>query len=102
MVRSEIIELANQLTERKGERVLNLETLYRIVAQDICKRQRFWWRRIEFSFNLVPSQPTYDLTSVVTTPATAMTEMLLDEITKFTLILSPNPLQTAELSPVFD
>lgn len=102
MTRSEIIELSNQLTERKGEKVLNMQTLYRFVLQDICKRQRFWWRRIQFSFSMVKSQPTYDLTAVVTNPVTAMTEILLDEITKFSLILSPNPLQTAELSPVFD
>ncbi len=102
MTRSEIIELSTQLTERKSEKVLNTQSLYRFVLQDICKRQRFWWRRIQFSFNLVVGQPTYDLTTIATTPATAMTEILLDEITKFTLILSPNPLQTAELVPVFD
>lgn len=102
MTRTEIIELATQLTERKGEKVLSYQSLYRFVVQDICKRERFWWRRIQFSFNLVAGQPTYDLTTVVTVPATAMTEVLLDEITKFTLILSPSPLQVAELVPVFD
>ena len=39
MTRSEIIELSNSLTERKGERVLSLQSLYRIVVQDIAKRK---------------------------------------------------------------
>jgi hypothetical protein len=90
------------LTERKGERVLNLQSLYRFVLQDICKRERFWWRRVQFSFTLTIGTPTYDLNSIVTTPATALTEIALDEITKFTLILTTNPLQVAELTPIFD
>lgn len=101
MTRTEIIELSNQLTERKGERVLNLQSLYRFVLQDICKRQRFWWRRVEFSFQLAIGTPTYDLTKVTTTPASAMTEILLDEITNFTVILTPQPFQVAEFVPVF-
>lgn len=102
MTRTEIIELSNQLTERKGEKVLNLQSLYRFVIQDICKRQRFWWRRVAFSFPLVVNQPTYDLTAVTTTPANAMSGIMLDEITKFTLIITSNPYQTAEFVPVFD
>lgn len=102
MTRTEIIELSNQLTERKGERVLNQQSLYRIVVQDIAKRSRFWWRRLQFSFPLVVGQPLYDLTTVVTTPANAMQEVLFDEITKFTVILSANPFQVAEFVPVFD
>jgi hypothetical protein len=102
MQRTEIIELSNQLTERKGEKVLNLGTLYRVVLQDICKRQRFWWRRIQVNFPLVIGQTTYDLTTITTVPANALKEIALDEITKFTLILSPSPLQKAELTPIFD
>jgi hypothetical protein len=98
--RDEIIELANQLSERKGERVLNLQTLYRFVVQDICKRQRFWWRRVQVTFNLTIGTPTYDLTDITLFPD--LFEIALDEITKFTLITSPNPLQVAELVPVFD
>lgn len=100
MQRSEIIELCNQLTERKAEKVLNVPTLYRLVLQDICKRQRYWWRRVQVSFNLTINDPTYDLSDVSVFPT--LTEITLDEITKFTLITSPNPLQVAELTPVFD
>lgn len=100
MTRSEIIELANQLTERKGERVLNLQSLYRFVVQDIAKTERFWWRRILVNFTLTPSTTTYDLTSGTLFPSLA--EIALDEITKFTVILQPNPLQKAELVPIFD
>lgn len=101
MTRSEIIELSNQLTERKGEKVLNLQSLYRFVVQDICKRQRFWWRRNLISFNLVSATPLYDLTKV-TLVSGSMAEILFDEITKFTVILSANPYQKAEYVPVYD
>lgn len=57
---------------------------------------------MQFSFPLVTAQATYDLTKVFTTPAGAMTEILLDEITKFTVVLSPSPFQVAEFVPVFD
>lgn len=98
--RTEIIELANQLTERKGERVLNTQSLYRFVLQDICKRQRFWWRRLIVQFSLTAGTSTYSLSDSTLFPALA--EIALEEITKFTLILSPSPYQVAELVPVFD
>lgn len=100
MTRSEIIELADQLSERKGEKVLNRQSLYRFVVQDICKRQRFWWRRVSFSWTLTPGTKTYDLTSLSLFPSLA--EIALDEITKFTVILTPSPLKKSELSPIFD
>ena len=109
MNRSEIIELSNQLTERKGEKVLNLQSLYRFVVQDIAKRERFWWRRVQFGFTIsIAGGATYDLTTITTTPSTALTEILLDEITKFTVILqpgtqqSPTSLQVQEMAPIFD
>lgn len=100
MTRSEIIELANQLTERKGERVLTLPNIYRLVVQDIAKRERFWWRRIQVSFPITAGTTTYDLTSGTLFPSLA--EIALDEITKFTIITSPSPLQVVELTPIFD
>jgi hypothetical protein len=100
LTRTEIIELANQLTERKGEKVLNLQTLYRFVVQDIAKRQRFWWRRGYLTFALTPSTTTYDLGNAALFPT--LKEIAVEEITKFTLILSPNPYQVAELDPMFD
>jgi hypothetical protein len=102
VTRTEILEIANQLTERKGEKVLNMQTLYRLVLQDICKRERFWWRRVQVSFTLAVGVSIYDLTTIVTVPANQLLEIALDEITKFTLILTPNPLQVVELTPVFD
>lgn len=102
MIRQELIELAMQFVERKGEKVLNLQSIYKLVIQDICKRERFWWRRLVFNFTFPSATQTLDLTTVTTVPANAMQEILFDEITKLTLILSPNPFQTAELVPVFD
>ena len=100
MTRPEIFELAWQLAERKGEKVLNINSLYTFVLQDICKRQRFWWRRLSLSFTLTPNQTTYDLSNAALFPA--MANLALDEIVKFTIILSPNPYQVVELVPVFD
>lgn len=100
MTRDEIIELSNDLTERKGEKQLNLQNLYRFVIQDICKRQRFWWRRLLVNFPLTIGTKTYDLTNAALFPT--LTELAIEEITKFTIILAPSPLQTFELVPVFD
>lgn len=98
--RDEIIELAISLSERKGEKVLNFQTLYRLVCQEICKRERFWWRRMQVNFSMSIGVPTYDLTNATLFPTLA--EVALDEITKFSLIMSPSPLQVAQLVPVFD
>ena len=70
------------------------------MLQDICKRQRFWWRRIQVNFALTIGTATYDLTNASLFPSLA--EIALDEITKFTLITSPNPLQTAQLVYISD
>ena len=102
MQRSEIIGLANALTERKGEKVLPLSTLFNFVCQDICKRQRFWWRRIQFSFQLVSGTPTYDLTQITTTPANLLNNLAIEEITKFTVLLTATPYLVAQFVPVFD
>lgn len=70
--------------------------------QDICKRERFWWRRIQFNFSATANTQLFDLTAIATVPANAMTEIILDEITKFTIILTASPFQVAEFVPVFD
>ena len=70
------------------------------MVQDISKRQRFWWRRVQVNFSLTVNQPTYDFTNAALFPSLA--EIAIEEITKFTLITAPNPLQTAELVAVFD
>ena len=100
MKRSEILELANQLTERKGDNILNLPLLYSRVLRDICKRQRFWWRRVQGSFTMTIGTPSYDLSD--TTIFTGIENIALDEITKFTIILAPSPLSVRELTAVFD
>lgn len=89
-----------QLTERKGEKQLNQQSLYRFVVQEIAKRNRFWWRHVETSFPIAPPNQTYDYTAITTVPA--LTEIVFDEITDFRYIVTPNPLQTAEIHPAFD
>lgn len=100
MTRAEILELANQLSERKAEKVLKLPSLFAFVVQDIAKRQRFWWRRISVNFTLTPSTKTYDLTDANLFPS--LKEIAIEEITKLTTIQSPSPLQKTELVAVFD
>lgn len=102
MTRSEIIELSNGLTERKGEKVLNLNALFAFVCQDICKRQRFWWRRGQVTFTIVAGTATYDLTTITTVPASQLSEIAVEEITRLEILTSPNPLQLTRLDPVFD
>ena len=70
--------------------------------QDICKRYRFWWRRVQFSFPLVVGQATYDLNVIMPAANANLVEVALDEVTKFSLVLSPNPLQMATMTPIFD
>lgn len=96
----EIIELSNQLTERKAEKVISLPNLYRFVVQDICKRQRFWWRRILVNWTLTPNTKTYDFTNATLFPSLA--EIAIEEITKLTIIITASPLNKVELTPVFD
>jgi hypothetical protein len=76
--------------------------IYRIVLQDICKRQRFWWRRVQFTFPLVINQPTYDLSVIMPAANPNLAEVALDEVTKFSLVLTPNPLQMATMTAIFD
>lgn len=102
MTRSEIIELANQLSERKGEKVLNLQSLFRFVVQDIAKRNRFWWRRGLITFTLSSGTVLYDLTQITTIPANALNEIAVEEITKFSVLTASSPQQFNELTPIFD
>jgi hypothetical protein len=99
MTRTEIIELANVLTERKFEK-FDTNSLYKFVLQDIAKRQRFWWRRLTATFSLVANTKTYDLTNVATFPTLA--NLAFDEISKITVIMAPSPLIKSELVPIFD
>lgn len=100
MTRSDIIELAHQLTERKAEKILDMNLLFSSTCQDICKRGRHWWRKGDVTFNMTQGVTTYDLTSIVTSPA--LTNQAVDEIMGITLVLQTSPLNTADLTPIFD
>jgi len=103
MNRTDCIELANQLTERKGEKILDLELLYASTVQDICKRNRFWWRKLDVTFSFLQGVPTYDFTQIATNPPSALTEIAVEEITHLGIILqAANPFQDVELTPIFD
>jgi hypothetical protein len=103
MNRTDCIELANQLTERKGEKILDLELLYASTVQDICKRNRFWWRKLDVTFSLNQGQTNYDFTQILPTLATPLPEIAVEEITHLAIILqAANPFQDTELTPIFD
>lgn len=110
MNRADAIELASQLTERKGERILNLNLLLSSVIMDICKRARFWWRKRDITFSMTAGTTTYDFSTITTTPA--ITGIAVDEVTVLRLILpfssfTPGTqltpqLTSPELTPIFD
>lgn len=99
MTRDSIIALADKWSEQKGKQY-DLQKLYELQCQHICKQNRFWWRKKFITFNLVVGTPTYDLTSISTTPT--LTETGAEEIVKWTLILQSQPIQTADLVPIYD
>lgn len=98
MTRSEILELVNQLTERKAEGILSLPLLYQHVLQEFCGENRFWWRKRTFSFATVGSTAQYDLSTITTTPT--LTDISVEEVTRVTYIKDPSDL--VELLPIFD
>ena len=101
MTRSDIIELVNSLTERKGEKILPLNLLFNSTCQDICKRGRHWWRKWDVTFNIVPGTQLYDFT-VPTIFTPNLTNIAVEEIEAIALILQANPLSTVDLTPIFD
>lgn len=101
MNRTDCIELVHQLTERKAEKILDMNLLFSTTVQDICKRSRFWWRKQDITFTLTKGTTTYDFTAITTTPA--ITEIAVEEIVVLSLILQTSPtLNSPELTPIFD
>lgn len=104
MTRSDIIELVNQYTERKAEKIFDMNLLFASTCQDICKRGRHWWRKWDVTFNLTQGVSTYDLT-VAANFTPNLTDIAVEEIAHVILILqqgSPTQQQTVELTPIFD
>jgi len=101
MNRTDAIELANQLTERKGERLLDVNLLFNTVLQDICMRSRFWWRKLDVTFTMTQGTTQYDFTTITTTPV--LTETAVEEVIDLALILQTTPtLNAPSLTPIFD
>lgn len=101
MTRTDIIELANQLTERKAEKILSLPLLFGFVLQDFCGRNRYWWRNYYASFTTVIDQQDYDMSDrSIFTPD--LTEIGVEEITEVALLQSGQNPPTGYLEPIFD
>jgi len=105
MTRQEIFTLVNLLTENKGKPLAGqFPALFSFICQDICKRKRYWWRKITVSFQTtIGSVATnYDLLSISTTPS--ISELVFEEISEILLMKQPianNP-QFSRLTPIFD
>lgn len=104
MNRADIIDLASSLTERKLDKVVNMNILLSSVIMDVCKRARFWWRKRDITFTMTQGTTTYDFSTITTTPS--ITGIAVEEITVLALILQP-PINSStpnapELTPIFD
>ena len=99
MTRDSIIELADGWSERKGKQ-FNLQKMYELACQHICKQNRFWWRKKFVTFNLALNTTTYDLTSISTTPT--LTETGAEEIVTWKLVIPGNTTTFPKLTPIFD
>lgn len=101
MTISDIIELVQQLTERKAEGILDMNLLFSTTCQDICKRGRHWWRKWDVTFNITQGTTLYDFTNpALFTPN--LTNIAVEEIIGVVLITATSPLQTVDLTPIFD
>lgn len=81
--------------------MLSTNSLFAFVCQDICKRSRFWWRRLIVTWPLTANTPTYDFTNAALFPS--LKEIAVEEIQRFTLIIAAGPpLQEVRLMPIFD
>ena len=98
MTRDSIIALADKWTEKKGAQ-FDLQKIYEFTCQHICKQNRFWWRQKWITFNMSIGVPTYDITSISTTPALVQTG--IEEVITWSIITSGNPPST-KLTPIFD
>lgn len=58
---SQIKELANKRTDRRGEKTLDLDYELLAVLQDFCSEYPWFWRRITASVAAVAGQSVYDL-----------------------------------------
>lgn len=97
MTRSDVIEQAQELTERRGERVLNMNVLYAQGLQKFLREKRFWWRRKTLSFTSQAGVALYDLSSSANglPGATDLEEII-------TVIRYTGPNDFLELDPLFE
>lgn len=110
MNRTDIIEQADSLSERKGKQ-LDLKLLYTRRLQKLSRRYRFWWRKCYAVFTLPIGTTSVDLMTLTSTavptgnglvPATAFTEVGVEEVVTLERIDSAtsNPPALTELDPV--
>jgi len=98
MTKSQIIKLVQARTENSLVGVVDFDDLLNDVIQELCAEFRFWWLKKRLSFSTAAGTATYDLSSIVTSPAGA--GPYVDEITGVVLIdSSGNP---CKLVAIFD
>ncbi|TAL45055.1 MAG: hypothetical protein EPN91_03170 [Salinibacterium sp.] len=104
MKRSEVITMAGLLTEQKGKPLTDkMALVFSFVVQDICKRNRFWWRKQSLTFPTVAGTTTYDVTAVTTVPASQLSETAVEEVTLLQVLdTSVSPSRWVKLTPIYD
>jgi hypothetical protein len=90
MTRSQIIELADTRTERRGK-TLNLKLEFLNALQEFATESRFYWRKKSVTLNTAASTATYDLSS---------SDAQLEEIISGRYVVSATTVN--KLTPIFD
>src|SRR5262252_6926947 len=67
--RSQLIELADRRTERRGSKTLDLDSEFFMALQHFLMETRWSWRRKTSVFNLQTGVWQYDLTAMLPTPS---------------------------------
>lgn len=100
MTRTQIIDLVKADTEHKMDNVVGFDWQAKLsqIEQEFCAKFRFWWRKKRLTFSTVASTPTYDLTTITTSPTGA--GLYIEEITNVTLLNTSN--NVCPLNPVTD
>jgi hypothetical protein len=97
--RSEVIALAQSITENKLVGQVDLNALYFQALQEFCGEKRFWWRKKNLSFSTTGGTATYDLSTATPVTVPAGAGAYIEEITKIVLIDGSD---VCELDPITD
>lgn len=98
MQKSQIIEAADALSERKVDQaVLSLDTELNLGIQELLQENRFWWSKKRVTFATVSGTASYDLTS------TSIVSGAIGDISEIiNVLLVDSSGNVSELVPIFE